>query len=97
MESATIGIDVSKDRLDVHRLADGASRSFPNTRQGITALAKWLSASAVERIVFEATGHYHQRLEQALGRSGFPLAKVNPRQARRFAEALGVLAGTCQR
>lgn len=94
MENTTIGIDISKDRLDVYRLPDGTSRSFSNNCQGIAALAKWLSASPVERIVFEATGHYHQRLEQTLGRSGLPLAKVNPRHARRFAEALGVLAKT---
>ena len=94
MQNHTIGIDISKDRLDVHRLPDGTSHAFSNDRQGTSALAKWLSASPVDRIVFEATGQYHQLLEKNLGREGFPLAKVNPRQARRFAEAAGVLAKT---
>lgn len=94
MEQATIGIDISKDRLDVYRLPEGTRRSFPNDGRGIAALTKWLSGSPLGRIIFEATGHYHRRLEQDLGRSGFPVSKVNPRQARRFAEAVGVLAKT---
>ena len=44
--------------------------------------------------MFEATGAYHRQLEAALGAGGIPFAKVNPRQARRFAEATGRLAKT---
>jgi transposase len=48
----------------------------------------------VERVVFEATGPYHRAFERTLASAGLPLAKINPRQARRFAEASGKLAKT---
>jgi transposase len=48
----------------------------------------------VKRVVFEPTGPYHRAFELALGTAGVPFAKVNPRQARRFAEATGKLAKT---
>jgi transposase len=44
--------------------------------------------------VFEPTGPYHRAVERALGVAGVPFVKVNPRQARRFAEATGKLAKT---
>lgn len=46
------------------------------------------------RVVFEATGFYHRGLEQRLDVAGLVVAKTNPRQARRFAEATGKLAKT---
>ena len=45
-------------------------------------------------MVFEPTGAYHRALERSLASAGLPLAKINPRHARRFAEALGQLAKT---
>ena len=45
------------------------------------------------RVVYEATGAYHKGLERALGEP-LPLVKVNPLQARRFAQAQGVRAKT---
>lgn len=94
MTQATIGVDISKDSLDVHRLPDGKSRRYRNDRTGHRALIKWVRKAPVERIVYEATGPYHQAFELALGIAGLPLVKVNPRQARRFAEAAGTLAKT---
>jgi transposase len=47
-----------------------------------------------ERVVFEPTGPYHRAFERTLGVADVPCAKVNPRQARRFAEAIGSLAKT---
>src|SRR5450631_2774806 len=94
MQNDTIGVDISKDHLDVHRLADGASRRFANDKRGHKALIKWLAETPVNRVVFEPTGPYHRAFERALGAAGVPFAKVNPRQARRFAEATGKLAKT---
>ena len=94
MKNDTIGVDVSKDHLDAYRLADGASRRFVNDTSGRKALLKWLAEKPVERVVFEPTGPYHRAFESALGAAGVPFAKVNPRQARRFAEATGKLAKT---
>ena len=90
MQNDTIGIDVSKDHLDAHRLADGASRRFANDKCGRKAFVKGFAQTPAERLVFEPTGPYHR----ALGAAGVPFVKVNPRQARRFAEAIGKLAKT---
>jgi transposase len=53
-----------------------------------------LRRGPVARVVFEATGPYHRDLERALAVAGLPAAKVNPRQARRFAQATGKLTKT---
>jgi transposase len=88
------GADVSKDHLDVAVHPGGAARRFANDRAGHTALLRWLGPLAVARVVFEATGPYHRLFERRLHCAGLPFAKVNPRQARRFAEAAGKLAKT---
>jgi transposase len=94
MLNDTVGVDVSKDHLDTHRLGDGASRRLANDKRGRKAFVKWLARTPVERVVFEPTGPYHRAFERALGAAGIPFVKVNPRQARRFAEAIGNLAKT---
>ena len=93
MTDHSIGVDISKSHLDVFRLEDGASRRFENSAAGFRALARWLGKAPVARIVFEPTGPYHKAFEAALGET-FPLVKVNPLQARRFAEAHGTRAKT---
>ena len=94
MNNDTIGVDVSKDHLDAHRLADGASRRFANDKRGHGAFIKWLAETPTNRVVFEPTGPHHRAIERAMGAAGVPFVKVNPRQARRFAEATGKLAKT---
>lgn len=93
MTNDTIGVDISKDHLDAHRLSDGASRRFANDNPGHKAFMKWLGEPDA-RIVYEPTGPYHRALERRLAAAYFALVKVNPRQARRFAEATGRLAKT---
>lgn len=93
MTNDTIGVDISKDHLDAHRMSDGASRRFANDRVGHTAFVKWLDDTGL-RIVYEPTGPYHRAFERRLAQAGLALVKVNPRQARRFAEATGRLAKT---
>jgi transposase len=93
MTETTIGVDISKDFLDVHRHPDGDERRFTNDAVGFKALIRWIGNGA-SRIVFEPTGPYHGALERALAKAGLPIVKVNPRQARRFAEATGKLAKT---
>ena len=94
MIDITIGVDVSKDTLDVHLHPAGSDRQFSNTPKGFSAIIKWIADQPVGRIVFEATGAYHRAFEQAMGQSGLPICKVNPRQAKRFGEALGLLVKT---
>ena len=93
MTNDTIGVDISKDHLDAHRMSNGASRRFANDRAGHRAFAGWLGQPDM-RIVYEPTGPYHRTFERKLAAAGFALVKVNPRQARRFAEATGRLAKT---
>jgi len=93
MTDHTIGVDISKSHLDAFRLEDGAAQRFENSAAGFRALSKWLGKAPVARIVFEPTGPYHKAFEAALGKT-FPLVKVNPLQARRFAEAHGTRAKT---
>jgi transposase len=93
MTDHTIGVDISKSHLDAFRLEDGAAQRFENSAAGFRALSKWLGKAPVARIVFEPTGPYHKAFEAALGEN-FPLVKVNPLQARRFAEAHGTRAKT---
>lgn len=94
MMNDTIGVDISKDHFDAHRLADGASRRFANDNVGHKAFLRWRGETSAERIIFEPTGPYHRTFERALGSACVPFVKVNPRQARRFAEAAGKLAKT---
>ena len=93
MTDHNIGVDISKSHLDVFRLEDGAARRFDNSAAGFRSLIKWLSKAPVVRIVFEPTGPYHKAFEISRGER-FPLVKVNPLQARRFAEAHGTRAKT---
>ena len=93
MTDTTIGIDISKDHLDAHRLPGDERRRFDNTPAGHTALIRWI-AGVPTRVVYEPTGAYHRKMEHRLAAAGMPLVKVNPRQARRFAEATGQRAKT---
>jgi transposase len=90
----TIGIDISKDMLDAYRLSDNQHIQVANDKAGHETLIRWIGKRDVPLVVFEATGAYHRKLEAALAASATTFAKVNPRQARRFAEATGRLAKT---
>lgn len=89
----SIGIDISKAHIDVHRLASGACARFDNAPDGFKALKRWIGTSPPDLVVYEATGAYHAGLERAFA-GRLPLAKVNPLQARRFAQARGTRAKT---
>jgi transposase len=90
----TVGIEISKAHLDVALHPGGTHRRFANTTAGWRQLIALLAPAGPERVVFEPTGACHRGLEAALGEAGLPLVKVNPRSARRFAEALGRPART---
>jgi len=89
-----IGIDISKDRLDAFRLSSRQHNSFGNDKAGFKALLRWIGDTDGLRIVYEPTGPYPRGMEEALAKAGHALVKVNPRQARRFAEATGTQAKT---
>lgn len=91
-----VGIDVSKDRLDVASLGDGALAPFHVSRdeKGLAELTAKLKPLGVELIVLEATGGYERAVAVALAAAKLPAAVVNPRQVRDFARATGKLAKT---
>lgn len=91
-----VGIDISKDRLDVACLP-AAVRSAPtpaNDAEGHATLVSWLKEVSPRLIVLEATGGYQRSLVAALAAAALPVVVVNPRQVRDFARALGILAKT---
>jgi len=94
MNSYTIGADISKDHIDLHRLPDGARSRITNNKSGFKAFVTWLGTNPVERIVFEPTGPYHKAFETALSGHMLAFSKVNPRRVRRFAELVGKRAKT---
>jgi transposase len=89
-----VGIDVSKDSLDVAVLPDGEHWSVPNCETGIASLVERLGPVAPIAIVLEATGGLETLVAATLGLGGLPVSIINPRQARDFAKALGKLAKT---
>ena len=95
MMKDSIGIDISKDHLDVYRLGTGAFARYTNNPAGFRALKRWIGDRQPHLLVYEATGPYHGRFEQAFA-GKLPLVKVNPLQARRFAQACGRRAKTDQ-
>lgn len=92
--SQNVGVDICKATLDVHLHPAGSARQFTNDTKSIRALLAWPGGHAIARVVFEPTGPYHHGFEQRLGAADLPLAKVNPLQARRFAQAAGAHAKT---
>jgi transposase len=92
--SRYVGIDVSKDRLDVAVLAESKEQQVANTSQGIAQLVAWMRELEAELIVVEATGGYQRSLVEALFHAGLPVAVVNPARVRQFARACGLLAKT---
>ncbi len=82
----TIGVDISKDKLDAYWLSNREHRQSCNDRSGVKALARWAHEAGVGQVVFESTGVYHRLVKAGLAEHGISFARVNPRQARRFCE-----------
>ena len=89
-----VGIDVSKDRLDVHIRPTGEVFAVARDGAGLGQLVGKLRTIAPSLIVLEATGGFETVVAAALAAAGLPLAVVNPRQIRAFAKACGQLAKT---
>ncbi len=88
------GIDVSKKTLDLDCYPVPHRAQFPNDADGHQALAAKLQQLGPSCIIVEATGRLEMELVSVLGMAGLPVAVINPKQARDFAKAIGVLAKT---
>ncbi len=89
-----VGIDVSKDYLDVYSLEASEGYRVENSANGIAELASKLGGAQL--IVLEAIGGQEKAVLYALSQAGLPVVKINPRQVREFARCLGRLAKTDQ-
>jgi len=94
MDAIVVGIDVSKDRLDVAVRPAGEHFVVSRDPQGLRELNARLKPLAVTAIGLEATGGYEAIVAGSLTAAGLPVVVVNPAQVRDFAKALGKRAKT---
>ncbi|WP_174867720.1 hypothetical protein [Ruegeria sp. HKCCD8929] len=83
-----IGMDVSRDWLDIHFLPDGNRLRLPNTDEGHERLIQ-LARPAEALVCFEATGGQEWRLWAALDAAGVATRQVPPAQIKAFAASRG--------
>lgn len=93
MTKHTVGIDISKDRLDAYRAPDGSTERFSNDSAGFEELINWIG-SGLDCVAYEPTGPWHREFEEALQEAEVPLKRINPYQVRCFAKGLGRRAKT---
>jgi transposase len=91
---SNVGIDVSKDWLDVHVLPADVRLRVPNTSEGIRQLKCWLMRFDLALVVVEATGKWHRQVQRSLVASAIAVAVVDPFRVRMFAKAQGIFAKT---
>ena len=88
------GIDVASRSLEARVGQQGAAGSFANNPEGIAALDAFCRAHQVELVAMEATGGYEQQAFAQLSGQGLPVAILNPRAVRQFAQSMGRLEKT---
>jgi transposase len=94
MEPIFIGIDVSKDRLDVHVRPGGEAFVVTRDGKGLEELVGRLQELGPTLVAVEATGGFETIVAAAVAGAALPLAVVNPAQIRHFAQAVGKRAKT---
>ena len=94
MTKLYVGIDISKDSLDMAIHDSDKQWHFTNSEVGISKICTLLLKLEPALVVFEATGGYELPLCISLEERGIPVALMNPRQIRDFAKATGKLAKT---
>jgi len=94
-----VGIDVSKDTLDLCMLYDGIkgrvkTRNIKNDRSAVENILRWLRLQLCGpedvHVVMDATGVYHERLATSLCDAGFFVSLANPHRSREFARGMGI-------
>jgi transposase len=88
------GLDISKDRVDVHIRPNGITFACATDPAGLADLVNRLMPLHPRLVAMEASGGYERVVAAALTEAGLPAAIVNPRQVRQFAGATGRLAKT---
>ncbi|MBP0618325.1 IS110 family transposase, partial [Jiella mangrovi] len=93
IHQTVLGCDISKSFLDVFDPRSGRCVRIANEKDAVEAFAASLAGTDC-LVVFEATGVHDRLLRHALGERDIPARRLNPVQARRFAEMCGRLAKT---
>ena len=94
MDAIVVGIDVSKDRLDVAVRPSGETFAVARTAAGLRELAARLDPKLPQTVGLEATGGYETVVAASLAAAGLSVVVINPAQVRAFANALGKRAKT---
>jgi transposase len=94
MDAQYVGIDVSKDRLDVHLCPSGEAFAVARDGEGLAVLVARLQSLPLQLIAVEATGGFEMTVAAAICAAQLPLVVVNPAQVRHYAQALGRRAKT---
>lgn len=94
MGGVFVGIDISKDRLDVHVHPTGEAFVVARDGRGLEELVDRLRTIGPVLVGVEATGGFETIVAAALGGAGLPLVVINPAQIRHFAQAVGKRAKT---
>jgi transposase len=89
-----VGIDVSKDRLDIHVRPGGQAFEVSRDGKGLEQLVARLRKLSPVLVAVEATGGFEVIVAAAIAGAELPLAVVNPAQVRHFAQAVGKRAKT---
>ena len=71
LNNSSLGIDISKQFLDIHHLPSNLSKKYENTPQGIKLLLKWMSKNYIESVIFEPTGGYEKPLIRYLQKKDY--------------------------
>ena len=96
MDATYVGIDVSKDKLDVYVRPSGEAFAVARDGKGLRELVDRLRRVSPTLVVLEATGGFEIIVAAALAAAELPAAVVNPAQVRYFAKALGQRAKSDQ-
>lgn len=94
MTQIICGVDISSASLQASIGRSGAAANFTNDPEGITLLAGFCRAHQVEMVAMEATGGYERQAFALLSERGLPVAVLNPRSVRQFAQSMGRLEKT---
>lgn len=89
-----VGVDVSKDHLDIYILHIDKILRMNNTATGFKKLIQELSVYEIECVAFESTGGYERKMEQALQKAGYKTWMLDPARVKAFIRSEGIKAKT---
>lgn len=93
-DTIVIGVDIAKLHIDVAASDNSLTERFSNDEAGHKKFLSRLSRMHVHHVLMEATGGFEDLLACSLQAAGLPVVVINPKRARDFAKAMGLLAKT---